>query len=152
MRLGRGWAIAFCFFGLIGLADATFLTAQKITGGILPCSSAQPCEVVTNSSYAMVGPIPLAAFGVAYYLVIVIFGLVAFDSKQETWLRRLSVISWVGFLASAYFVYLQAFVIHAFCVYCLVSAGVSTLIWIMGLALQFQRRRADPYGQLPHIQ
>ncbi len=151
-NVSRLWPILFLVFGLIGLADATFLTAQKLTNGPLPCGNAQACEIVTSSKYSTIGPVPISVLGVLYYLTVIIISLIIIDTGQEAWVKRLSIITWVGFLASLYLVYLMAFVIKAYCTWCLVSAGTSTLLWLTGLAVQFRRNRSDPFGPLPHIQ
>jgi uncharacterized membrane protein len=148
----RAWPLIFLFLGLVGLADATFLTARKLTNGPLPCFNGTACETVTNSTYATIGPVPVSALGMGYYLMIVVVSLVVIDSGQAAWLRRLSFLTWAGFLFSIYLVSIMAFVLHAWCLYCLISAGTSGSLFIVGLFANRAATHPDKYGPLPPIQ
>src|SRR5205823_4636477 len=61
------------FIALLGLADATHLTVQALTGETLVCGGSPDCFRVLGSSYARVAGIPLAAFGTLAY-----FGVFSF--------------------------------------------------------------------------
>ncbi len=119
--------------GLIGFADATFLTIKKLSGEVLPCVVTSNCEVVTNSKYATIGPIPISLFGAGYYLLVVIVSIMVLETKNPIWLARLGALTWVGFLFSLYLVYIMAIVLKAYCFYCLVSAGTSIALFIFGM-------------------
>src|SRR5437764_10063651 len=58
---------------LAGLADATYLPVQALTGETLVCGGSPDCFRVLGSSYARVAGIPLAAFGTLAY-----FGVFSF--------------------------------------------------------------------------
>jgi uncharacterized membrane protein len=148
----RAWPVAFLLLGLVGLADATYLTAKKLTNGPIPCLVGGGCDTVTNSQYATFGPIPISAFGVAYYLAIVVLSLVVLDNRQAAWLRRLSLLTWIGFLFSLYLVAIMAIVLKAYCFYCLVSAGASMGLFLVGMLALRALSRPDKYGKLPPIQ
>ncbi|MCL4390275.1 MAG: vitamin K epoxide reductase family protein [Patescibacteria group bacterium] len=113
---------------LVGVFDAGVLTAQHLVTLNLPCPVGGGCELVLRSKYAAVGPVPLAAFGLVYYLTIFWLAL----KKQTKLLLGLMV---VGVVFSAYLVYLQLFVIHALCQYCLVSAGNCLVLFTAGVLL-----------------
>src|SRR5207237_10309050 len=55
------------FIALAGLADATYLTVQSLTGETLVCGGSADCFRVLGSAYAKVAGIPVAAFGVLGY-------------------------------------------------------------------------------------
>jgi uncharacterized membrane protein len=116
------WILA--TIALIGLADATFLTVSHLTGDDAVCGSFAGCSEVLGSSYATVRGIPTAAFGaVAYFTVFSLAVLIAFGYIG---LRKFLIILVAAmFLASLYFLYLQAFVLHAFCPFCLLSAALT---------------------------
>jgi uncharacterized membrane protein len=128
----------FAGLALLGIADSFYLTMKELTQTPASCSIIEGCDVVLNSSYSFVGPIPLAVFGLLYY-GFVFFALMIFLSRPHlTMALRLA--SWaviVGFLFSLYFLYLQAFVIGAFCQYCLLSAGLSVIM--LFFAIRFLR-------------
>ncbi len=130
------WSLA--IVALLGLGDATFLTVAHLTGDDAVCGSAIGCSAVLGSAYATIRGIPTAAFGaVAYFTV---FSLAILAAFGYTRMRGL-LIGVVGlmFVASLYFLYLQAFVLHAFCPYCLFSAAVTFLL--AGLLLAFPATR-----------
>jgi len=117
---------AIALLSLIGLADAIYLTVKHITGGVVPCSLTGSCEQVLNSSYATIAGMPLAALGaLAYFSVFSLATLTAFGNE-----RTRSIIFYVVALMLAFSIWLfalQAFVLHAFCQFCLLSAGITLL-------------------------
>ncbi len=117
----------------VGFADATYLTAKHVLGTPLACLVFAGCEKVTTSRYAFVFGIPLAAYGAAYYLAILLALVAYLDTRHATVLRAAAAFTAVGFLASVYFVYLQLFVIHAICPYCMLSAAASTTLFVLGV-------------------
>lgn len=123
----------FLVASLIGFVDALYLTIEHFRGVAPPCSILKGCEVVTTSVYSQIFGIPVALLGAVYYLVFFIAALAYLDSKNERsiiWLSRFSVF---GFLASVYFVFLQLVVLKALCLYCMMSATTSTIIFITGI-------------------
>lgn len=123
---------ATALLALVGLADALYLTVQHLTGQSVRCTVTSGCSEVLSSSYAVVGGYPLAALGAAaYFTVFSLATLVLFGYRIAGKL----LLPLVGgmFLVSLYLVYLQAFVIRAFCQYCLLSAAVTTGLTILAL-------------------
>ena len=109
---------------LIGLADALYLTVQHITGQSVKCSVTSGCSVVLSSAYAMIGGLPTAALGLAAYFVC--FSLATLAVFGYQWARlALAVAVWPMFLTTLWLLYVQAFVLRAFCQYCLLSAALT---------------------------
>lgn len=109
---------------LIGLADATYLTASHLAGDTVTCVGTAGCSDVLGSSYAKIGPVPLAGFGVvAYFAAFSAAVLAAFRFRHA----RMALLICVGamFLTTLWLLYVQAFVLHAFCSYCLLSAALT---------------------------
>lgn len=117
----------------VGFADATYLTVKHFLGTPIPCSILKGCEQVTNSQYAVVFGIPVALLGSFYYLTILVLAAIYFDSRRPAVLKLLAYLTPFGFLASLWFVYLQIFVIKAICLYCMISATTSTILFILGM-------------------
>ena len=115
---------------LIGLADAIYLTVQDLTGQSLRCTIVSGCSEVLSSKYAHIGPIPLAVLGAfAYFTVFSLSILAAFGYQFARPL--LAALVGVMFLMTLWLLYLQAFVIHHFCQYCLLSAAVTIVLTIL---------------------
>ncbi len=117
---------------LIGLGDALYLTVQHLTGHSVRCSITSGCSQVLSSSYAQVAGIPTAAFGVAAYFTA--FSLATLALFGYGWARTaLALVVACMFAATLWLLYLQAFVLRAFCQYCLLSAAVTILLTVLVL-------------------
>lgn len=128
------WDAALAAVSLVGLADATYLTVEHMTGQSVRCMIVSGCDEVLQSSYATVAAgIPVAALGaLAYFAVFSLATLAAFGYAGAR--RLVAPLVALMFLATLWFFYLQAFVIHAFCAYCLLSAAVTTTLTLIVLA------------------
>lgn len=121
---------------LIGFADSAYLTAEHLRGVIPPCTT-NGCEQVLSSSYATLGPIPLAATGVVYYALVIVLVIAYLESGRGKLLQYMSWAVSAGFLATLYFLFVQAFVLHAFCQYCLLSALTTTILFTLSVRYTF---------------
>src|SRR5690349_20524183 len=117
---------------LLGLADAIYLTVEHVTGQSVRCTIVAGCSEVLSSPYAVIAGVPLAAVGAAaYFGVFSLSTLAAFGYRiAGTLLTPLVVLM---FLFSLWLFYLQAFVIHAFCQFCLFSAAITTALTVIVL-------------------
>jgi uncharacterized membrane protein len=121
---------AAALLALVGLADAVYLTVQHISGQSVPCSVTGGCEEVLTSQYAVIAGIPLAALGAAaYFSVFSLSTLAAFGYRVAGRLLLPLVATMV--LVSLWLFYLQAFMIRAFCQFCLLSAGITIALVIV---------------------
>ena len=109
---------------LVGLADSIYLTVQHITGQSVRCTVISGCSEVLSSPYATVRGYPLALLGaIAYFTVFSLAILAAFRYPLVS--KLLSLLVGLMFLTTLVLIYLQAFVIHHFCQFCLLSAAVT---------------------------
>ena len=136
---GRGarrvwWDAAVALVALVGLADAAYLTVEHITGQSVRCMIVSGCDEVLQSRYATIASgVPVAALGaLAYFTVCSLATLAAFGYSGAR--RLIAPLVAVMFLATLWFFYLQAFVIRAYCAYCLLSAAVTTTLALLVLA------------------
>ena len=115
---------------LVGLGDAIYLTVEHVTGATLRCSIISGCSEVLSSRYAQLGPFPLASIGaMAYFIVFSLAILAVFGYRLAIPLLRILVA--LMFVATLWLLYLQAFVIHHFCQYCLLSAAVTITLTLI---------------------
>lgn len=128
---------------LIGFADSTFLFAKRLSGGPIPCVLGfTGCDTVSKSPYSVLFGIPLSVYGMVFYLSIGILGVLYLDTKKVLFARLLLPATALGFLSSAYFIYVQKFLIQAFCVYCVISAIISTILFCLGI-LVYRKLKND---------
>jgi uncharacterized membrane protein len=127
---------------LAGLADATYLTVQALTGETLVCGGSPDCFRVLGSSYARVGGIPVALFGtLAYFSVFSFATFAAFGYARARTFLILAIAAM--FLVTLWFLYVQAFLLHAYCRYCLFSAAVTFLLAGIAVAIPPSRQTPD---------
>lgn len=121
---------------LVGLADSVYLTIKHFDDEIVPCSLIEGCEVVLSSSYAEFAGIPLAALGVAAYFAAFSFALLTLFGMRGAW-RAFGALAGAMAVFSLWLIYLQAYVIGAFCQFCLVSAASSLTLFVIFVASRF---------------
>jgi len=134
---------------LVGLVDATYLTVEHFRGEIPPCSLTDGCETVTTSAYSEVFGLPVALFGALFYLGVLFLGFYISVEKKWQFTRWLAWYSWLGLVAALYFTGVQAFILNAYCQYCLLSAATSTSIFILTQYLWKQESRATSHEPRP---
>lgn len=122
--------IAAALVSLLGLADAIYLTVEHITGQSVRCTIVAGCQEVLSSSYSVLFGVPLAAVGAAaYFSVFSLATLAAFGYRVAG--QLLLPLVGVMCITSLWLIYLQAFVIRAYCQYCLFSAAVTFVLTIL---------------------
>ena len=126
---------------LVGLADAIYLAVEHLAGRSVKCTIVSGCSEVLSSQYATFGGIPLALVGaVAYFTVFSLATLAAFGYKGAG--KLLTLLVALMFLTSLWLIYLQAFVIKAFCQFCLLSALVTFVLTALVVAIALRTSRA----------
>lgn len=132
-------AAVFC---LAGLADATYLSVIAFTGETAACSGQAGCFEVLGSAYARVAGVPVAALGALGYFTAFTFAIfAAFDYERAPKFFALTVC--LMFAATLWFLYVQAFVLHAYCRYCLFSAAITFLLMGLVVATPSPRTRME---------
>lgn len=117
---------------LVGLLDSIYLTVQHLTGKSVKCTVTDGCSQVLSSSYATFAGMPTASFGaMAYFAAFSLATLAAFGYH---WARTgLAILVVPMILTTCWLFYLQAFVLHAFCEFCLLSATMTSLLTLLVL-------------------
>jgi uncharacterized membrane protein len=125
--------MAIAVLALIGTMVAAYLALYKLGYmGVIQCG-AGGCEVVQASEYSMLFGLPVALWGAGAYLTLLTIALIGVQPRwgAARWVPlALFGISAFGVAFSAYLTYLSGTVIGAFCQWCLVSAGIITLIFL----------------------
>ena len=130
-RTSTKWIyVVAALLALVGLTDALYLTVQHLSGQSVPCSVTGGCEEVLTSSYAVVAGVPLAALGAAAYFSAFSLSILAAFGYRSAAKLLLPLVA-VMVLVSVWLFYLQAFVIRAFCQFCLLSAGITIVLAIV---------------------
>jgi uncharacterized membrane protein len=110
---------------VLGVGVAGYLTYIHYAGLQPVCAGgSHGCERVQSSSYATLAGVPVAVLGLAGYLAIA----VALSAAGERGQLAAAALAVTGFGFSAYLTYLEFFVIHAICQWCVASAVLLTML------------------------
>lgn len=126
--------MSIALLGLFGLILSVYLALYHYGYiGTLACNVGS-CERVQTSRYAMLFGVPVAVWGVCFYTGVLALSLAGMqerlaDSRQIA--SALLALSLVGVVFTGYFNYLEAFVIHAWCEFCLGSAAIVVLLALL---------------------
>ncbi len=128
---------------LIGFADAVYLTVEHFQNVIPPCTTGG-CETVLTSAYSSILGIPQAVLGALYYLAILVGFFAYLDTKNQKILKLTLMIPVIGFIYELWLVYLQLFVLHSICQYCMLSALVTLVLFGISVYAFCGRKAALP--------
>jgi uncharacterized membrane protein len=120
---------------LIGVFVSLYLTLYKLGYiGSLVCGTGS-CEYVQLSKWGTFLGLPVAAWGVGYYGAVFVLALASTQEQFEDSRRltgALALLTAWGVVFTIWLTYLELFVIHAICRWC-VGSGIMTLL-LFGLA------------------
>jgi uncharacterized membrane protein len=118
---------------LAGVFVALYLMLYKLGYiGTLACAVGS-CEKVQTSKWATFLGLPVAAWGVAYYvgvLAVSLAGLMPALAERRSVSQLLVAMTGVGLLFSLWLTYLELFVIDAICQWCVISAILATILFV----------------------
>lgn len=116
------------FLAILGAGIAGYLTYTSIAGAQIVCGLSS-CGIVNSSEYSKFMGIPVSMLGLAFYLSLIV--LLFLKQKKLFFIATL-----VGVIFSSYLTYLEAFVIHAWCQWCIMSAWISVSLFVIALRLK----------------
>jgi|SRR3989344_5363340 len=99
------------------------------------------CNAVQNSKYAYLFGLSNSIYGIFIFLTlsIITFSQIKIPTKNKQLLIDSAVI--LGFLIALYFIFLQAFVIKAFCKYCLIIDGSMILAFLLVISGEIKKNK-----------
>lgn len=120
---------------IMGLAVALYLVYYKLFPTSAFCVNIGDCEAVNTSIYSELFGIPVAAIGATGYLAILVVSLLesrhAFFAEWSPYFGF--GLSLAGFLYSVYLTFIELFVLHKICPFCVASAVLMTGIFILSI-------------------
>lgn len=125
---------------VLGLVASTLALREHYrTYGDSPCSINErwDCGVVNHSQYAMLGPVPVAAVGMVGYVImaaLVLMGLY----------RLLIVPTFAGLAFSLYLAHIEKDVLGVWCVYCVISLGIISVLSLLNLGVVVSQMVGKP--------
>ena len=125
--------MAITLLALIGALISLYMTLHKLgVIGELLCGTGS-CEIVQTSKWAVFMGVPVPYWGLAGYTILTTLALASLQPRyQESRALRIALVFTVSaaFLFTVYLTALEAFVINAWCRWCIASAVVATLLFL----------------------
>lgn len=119
-----------------GFGVSFYIFYTKKNKGQLVCPTGSDCNAVVKSRYSKFLGVPLEHLGMAYYFVVtasyatLIFAQLFLPGYFVSLLTGLTAFA---FLFSLYLIFVQAFLLRQWCIWCLLSSGLSIIIFITAL-------------------
>lgn len=121
------------FLSLFGFCLSLFIFLKKHEREKLICPLRTDCETVITSKYSVCCGVPVEILGIAYYgsSALVHFGIIVLPAFFGSFLMFGFIIASSAFVFSMYLIAIQAIVLRHWCTWCLCSAGISTVIFVL---------------------
>lgn len=132
--------VTFVVLAIVGIADAGYLVYEhRKHGGVLVCPMDHDCSVVTESKWSRTFGVRNETMGLAYYLMALagILAAIALPAGAGSVLFYLLILSAGGLAYSFFLTGVQFFVIKDYCFYCLISAGLTLLLFLNSVYLYY---------------
>ena len=134
---------------LVGLVVALYLSSVEVNQVTAVCGPIGHCNLVQSSDYAQIMGLPVALLGVVSYVAIGLLWL--FQRPLNEKFNNLGVygllgLTFVGTLFSIYLTIVELVVIEAVCAWCLTSAIVTALLFMIVVTRLTERPSADQPG------
>jgi vitamin-K-epoxide reductase (warfarin-sensitive) len=125
------------FLSLAGLIVATLALRVHYNTGTEPCSINEhwDCGIVNHSSYSVIDHVPVAAIGMAGYLLM---GILALARRRIL----LLIAAILGLVFALHLSSIERNVLEVWCLYCVISQGIIALITLMSLGWLIAAERA----------
>lgn len=116
----------------LGAIETAYITITHWLGGSVLCPTTG-CDEVLKSAYAQLFGVPLSLVGFLCYAAVGVIAVFLAPKKEADfpWAWALFALTTAMLVSSGYFLYLMAVKIGAWCVYCITSAILSTLLWVL---------------------
>ena len=128
--------MALFVLGVAGFAVARRIHKSKQAAKPLVCPMRFDCNAVIHSDYSRFFGTPLEIFGMIYYSLVSLGYLVLIfvpGAIPEGWVNLLALISLLAFIFSLYLIGVQIFILKKGCSWCMVSALICFLIFLLTL-------------------
>lgn len=113
----------------VGILLATYLTWVHFNSGSLVCGLGD-CHTVQASTYATIGPVPVAVLGLGMYAMVCVANLLALTQPARVIASSVAAFGLLlaGTLYAVYLTWLEVAVIRAICQWCVASALLSVVL------------------------
>jgi len=117
------------FVAALGIGVATYIAIADSGGGAPTClAGGSGCQTVADSSYSHLAGVNVAVFGIVAYVLLLVSAFAANDAARLGGFA----VALGGFGFSVYLTYIEIFKIEAICQWCVASAVLMTILFLLG--------------------
>lgn len=122
------------FFSIVGLAVSAFLAYEYLQPTPVICPiTGNGCELVRNSEYSAILGISIPYIGVLFYTTFAFISIWLSQNFNKLINNLRALAALFAVLFGVYLTYLEAYVINAYCFWCVCSFIVSIVIFVLTL-------------------
>lgn len=114
---------------LAGFFDSSYLTILHYKNIIPPCTLARGCETVLVSQFSTILGIPIALLGSLFFITLIFILLL--ENQKNGFFKYFKLLTLAGVAVSIFLFSIQAFILHAFCQYCLLSESIIFAMFLL---------------------
>jgi uncharacterized membrane protein len=119
---------ATAFLATLGIGVATYITIADAGGGAPACvAGGHGCATVAESSYSHIAGVNVSVFGIVGYVLLLATAFFATDLARFAGFA----LALGGFGFSIYLTYLEIYEIEAICQWCVASAVLMTILFVV---------------------
>ncbi len=128
---------------LAGMVAAALALREHYRTDTSPCSINEKwdCGTVNKSPYAVIAGVPVADIGIAGYLLLAVLAF-------KKWWRALAAASLAALAFSLYLAHIEAHVLAVWCIYCVISLGIISLITLLSASVLLMNLLKRPTGEI----
>ncbi len=130
---GRNRRLIITVLSALGIFVAGYLTWSHFSGVPVYCGGSNSCELVNNSRFAFIGRLPVSLIGLAGYLAVLVLSLIPYKEDRQWPAVLIFGGARIGVMLHWYLFYIEAFVLRAFCYWCISSQTIITLIFLLSI-------------------
>jgi uncharacterized membrane protein len=130
MKMPAEWTLRriIAFVAVLGIGVATYIAIADSGGGHPTClAGGSGCATVAESSYSHIAGVNIAIFGIVGYILLLASAFFANDAARFGGFA----VALGGFGFSVYLTYLEIFKIEAICQWCVASAVLMTILFLL---------------------
>lgn len=121
-------------FSILGLIISAFLTYEYLQPTPVVCPlTGNGCELVRKSEYSQILGISIPYIGIIYYFLTAIVSIYLSQNYKKIFDKLRLFAAFLSFMFGVYLTYLEAYVIKAYCFWCISSFVISIIILALAL-------------------
>lgn len=134
---------------LAGIGTSAYLTYSHYADQATVCAGIGSCEFVQTSSYSKVAGVPVSLMGLLFFVALILLSVmqVARRGYEDEWARPVAFSMTLGGTAFVgYLTFVELFVIDAICIWCVATAIITALCFLVAIAAGVFSRAAEEFG------